>query len=194
MSARWADTPETFRNFLRWLDEGTDSGGESYVEMRRRLVAYFQRKRCLAADDLADETLHRVARRLEQHGTITDTPPAKYCYITAKFIFLEDLRERAAVRSRLADRPADAVSAGQLPGEAASKEMLLNCLDECLTQLAASERELILDYYRGERASKIERRRQLAQRLAITANALGLRASRIRDKLESCVKRCAERR
>ena len=41
---------------LEWLDEGTDSGGERFLEMRRRLVSYFDRKNCLEADDLADET------------------------------------------------------------------------------------------------------------------------------------------
>ena len=29
--------------------------------MRRRLVAYFDRKNCIAPDDLADETMSRVA-------------------------------------------------------------------------------------------------------------------------------------
>jgi hypothetical protein len=54
------------RALLAWLDDGVDSGGQSYLEMRRRLVRYFQRKRCLAPDDLADETLKRVARRLAE--------------------------------------------------------------------------------------------------------------------------------
>jgi len=70
-------TPEEFQRFLSWLDEGVDSGGERYVEMRRRLVSYFGRKRCLSPDDLADETLTRVARKLEEQGSITDSPPAR---------------------------------------------------------------------------------------------------------------------
>jgi hypothetical protein len=35
-------TPEEFQRFLSWLDEGADSGGERYVEMRRRLVSAFK--------------------------------------------------------------------------------------------------------------------------------------------------------
>jgi hypothetical protein len=54
--------------------------------MRRRLVQYFDRKNCLRPDELADETLNRVARRLEEKGGITDTPPARYCYILARFV------------------------------------------------------------------------------------------------------------
>jgi hypothetical protein len=53
-------------------------------------------------------------------------------------------------------------------------------------------RELILDYYRGEQRAKIERRSELATRLGLTMNALGIRACRIRSKLETCVRTCAK--
>src|SRR5256885_3449554 len=89
------ESPTAFRQFLSWLDQGDDSGGERYVEMRRRLVGYFARKRCASPDELADETLTRVAKRLEEQGTITDVAPARYCYIVARFVFLEYLRSAA---------------------------------------------------------------------------------------------------
>ena len=60
--------------------------------MRRRLSAYFDRKNCHAPDDL-DETLNRIARRLEEEGSLVEGPPARYCYIVAKFVFLEFTRE-----------------------------------------------------------------------------------------------------
>ena len=87
-------TPKAFDALLNWLDEGTDSSGEVYLEMRRRLVAYFDRKNCAAPEELADETLNRVARRLEEEGNITSDTPAHYCYIVARFVFLEYLRAR----------------------------------------------------------------------------------------------------
>src|SRR5271156_5139725 len=97
-------SPVAFRQFLHWLDEGADSRGEKYLEMRRRLVAYFDRKNCVAPDDLADETLNRVARRLEEEaGAITGTAPAQYCYITAKFVFLEYLREGSRSQTSLSE-------------------------------------------------------------------------------------------
>ena len=43
---RWTPTTTAFQRLLAWLDEGVDSRGEKYEEMRRRLVAYFERKRC----------------------------------------------------------------------------------------------------------------------------------------------------
>jgi DNA-directed RNA polymerase specialized sigma24 family protein len=158
--------------------------------MRRRLVTFFDRKRCLSPDDLADETLNRVARRLAEEGAITDSAPARYCYIVAKFVFLEYLRG--------ADRRQESFAAlkgpyqsGSLPdATAAEHEKRLECLERCLHQLASPDRELILEYYRGEQRGKIERRRGLAARLQLTANALSIRACRIRDKLEGCVSAC----
>ena len=186
----WIPTRGAFRQFLGWLDEGIDSGGEKYVEMRRRLAAYFDFRNCLSPDELADETLNRVARRLEEEGTISDTPPARYCYIVAKFVFLEYIRrtkrgnvtldERSAVLTSQAAGPAD-------PHDAIRRRQL-DRLESCLQELPTRDRELILEYYRGEQRAKIERRRELAARLGLTMNAVSIRACRIRDKLETCLK------
>jgi DNA-directed RNA polymerase specialized sigma24 family protein len=159
--------------------------------MRRRLVRYFDRKRVRSPDELADETLNRVARRLEEESGIDDTPPARYCYIVARFVLLEYAR-REHGRSTRAD-----VTIAAPPGPdtaAVDREMLLHCLDRCLQKLDADERALILDYYQGEQRTKIEQRRTLAARLKLTPNALSIRACRIRMKLEACVHGCSTRK
>jgi len=174
-----------------WLDEGLDSEGRNYLAMRRRLVVYFERKRCAGADDLADETLNRVARRLEEEGGIVDTPPARYCYITAKFVLLEYLRQADGRHAGPVPRLEPAIDASsRAVVERERREKRLDCLDDCLARLDADERALILEYYCGEQRAKIERRRQLAARLRTTANALTLRACRIRGRLHGCVKAC----
>jgi DNA-directed RNA polymerase specialized sigma24 family protein len=73
------------------------------------------------------------------------------------------------------------------------KEKMLECLDQCAAKLDSTHRGLIFGYYVGEQRVKIENRLSLAQTLGITVNALSIRACRIRDKLESCVKECASR-
>lgn len=180
----WTATPAAFQQFLAWLDDGIDSSGERYVDMRRRLVAYFARKRCAGAEDLADETLNRVARRLEEEGTIVDAPPARYCYIVARFVFLEALRHSAAT-----DHSSRDVVAVQPVIESADAPAL-DCLDRCLAALPERDRALILDYYAVDSSTKAERRRVLASRLNLSANALTIRASRIRSRLEACVSGC----
>ena len=154
--------------------------------MRGRLAAYFARKGCRSPDELADDALNRVARRLYEEGAIVDAAPARYCYIVAKFVFLESLRNP---EHRRVDLPSSELSAAAAVAE--SPDLLLECLERCLGQLPSADRELILEYYRGEHRLKIEHRRAIAVRLAMTPNAVSIRACRIRGKLEQCVTACS---
>ena len=167
---------------VAWLDGGEGGDGRSYVEMHRRLAAYFARKACRPADDLADETLTRVARRLEEEGTIAGVP-AHYCYIVARFVFLEQLRNPGHTVVPLTRDIPDEKKTGE-------DEPELSCLDQCLGALSRADRELILQYYAGPSDGRIATRRQLAVRLQVTANALAIRASRLRDRLRHCVGGC----
>lgn len=193
----WAITSDAFRQLLEWLDEGDDSDGQKYLEMRRRLVAYFDRKNCLAPDELADETLNRVARRIEEAGKIESETPAKFCYITARFVFMEYLRGAAKKNVPLEDvlqKP----QTGQLAAtgfdeEKETREKMLDCLERCTGELETASREIITGYYFGAERVKIENRRALAERLGVSINALSIRACRIRDKLEVCVGKCVGR-
>lgn len=198
MKKDWILNQSAFQQFLKWLDGDTNSGGESYLEIRRRLVFYFDRRNCASPDELADETLNRVARRLEEEGVITDASPAHYCYIVAKYVFLEAVR---APESRglnvdalsLSTQAASPLAVPASPNaEDVAKEKRMNCLEICLRKLQSGEQEMILEYYQGEQRAKIERRSQLAERLGLTMNALTIRACRIRTKLELCVKTCSE--
>jgi len=193
----WTPTQTAFRQFLDWLDEGVASGGEKYLEMRRRLVFYFDRKNCLASDELADETLSRVAQKLEEKGSITGMSPAHYCYVVAKFVFLENLRQAKRGQSGLNELELARLSSGSSlnskdTAAIQSSERLHDCLDSCLAKLSSADRDLILEYYRGEQRAKIERRSQLAARLGLSMNALTIRACRIRYKLEECMKACCD--
>jgi DNA-directed RNA polymerase specialized sigma24 family protein len=185
-------TQFAFGRLLEWLDDGVDSHGERYLEMRRRLVAYFDRRNRPHADDLADETLNRIGRTLEDQGVIKTRPPARYCYVVARFVLLEDFR-RQRRHVRLYDSAGldpSGPRAGDCRDGAALHEHRLNCLDRCLDQLRPDQRELVVDYYRDVRRQKIDRRRQLAARLGITMNALGIRVCRLRDALMECMERC----
>lgn len=185
-----------FHKLLEWLDEDADSYGEKYLEMRRRLEEYFDRKNCPSAADLADDTLNRVARRLEEEGTIVSTAPARYCYTVAKFVFLETLHKGppdsvslAALSDHSRDRALLSVESSESERKEA-EEKQLRCLEQCLQRLEPDDRELISAYYHGEQRAKIENRQRLAERFALTSNALTIRACRIRRKLETCVREC----
>lgn len=187
---QWSLSESAFRGLLSWLDGGLDSNGEKYLETRRRLVQYFDRKNCRAPDELADETLNRVARRLADQGSITDRPPAHYCYIVARFVFLEYHRRPARLDVSLEGLASSRGFAQAASPKDIAVERRSHCLEKCLQSLAPDQRQLILEYYHGDQRAKIENRRNLARRLGLTVNALAIRACRIRDNLENCVRSC----
>lgn len=193
----WALTPDAWRQLLTWLDEGIDSSGERYLEMRRRLVRYFDRRNCLRPDELADETLNRVARRLEEAGSMIGQTPAHNCYIVARFVFHEYLRRVESHEVSLEEVPDErlpflhAIASDKID-EGKAREKLMGCLEHCLQGLGQDNYQLISEYYRGEQKEKIDNRRALAARLGITINALSIRACRIRDRLEECIAKCLE--
>ena len=192
----WVATESSFTALLEWLDQGLDSKGEAYLEVRRRLVTYFDRKNCLNADDLADETLNRVQRRLEEVGSIEAESPAKFCYTVARYIFLEHLRSGRAkeVSDELVDSAASKAAADAFTKEeeARERERAHGCLEKCVSELDTERLELVIGYYYGEQRAKIENRRHLAAKFGLTMNALSIRTFRIRERLEACVRRCLE--
>jgi DNA-directed RNA polymerase specialized sigma24 family protein len=191
----WTLTPGAFQRLLSWLDADAGSDGRNYLEMRQRLVGYFDRKNCSTPDDLADETLNRVARRLVEEEVIESDTPAKYCYIVARFVFLEHLRETQKESVLLGEiqRQSPRPNMSEARDEEEAREKLLACLGQCSAKLEPAQRELITRYYVGKKQVKIENRRALAAELKITVNALSIRACRIRDKLEACVRQCVAR-
>jgi hypothetical protein len=181
-----------FTRLLEWLDDGVDSRGERYLEMRRRLVCYFDRRDRRCADELADETLNRVGRTLANDGAIVTKPQARYCYVVAKFVLLENIRSERS-RLRIHDSRHSVIGWDErgatliAQNAAADHEELVDLLDRHLQELSADQRALIVEYYRDEGGQKIARRRALAERLGISMNALGLRAARIREAVRAAM-------
>jgi DNA-directed RNA polymerase specialized sigma24 family protein len=165
------------------------------LEMRRRLVAYFDRRNRPAPDALADETLNRIGRTLEKSGAILTRPPARYCYVIARYVLLEDLR-RERLHVPFDDvRGANGVDLGRTAtaDAASAEERRFECLDRCLLKLKPEQRHLIVDYYSEAQRQRIDGRRDLAARLGISMNALGIRVCRIRGALETCVDACCKK-
>lgn len=190
----WVLTHSAFNRLLGWI--GEDDGGQKYEEIRRKLISYFDRRGCLSPDDLADETLDRVARRLEEEGSITNIEPARFCFIKAREVLLEYWRKPERGQLELDDPKARTPAtrntrADGSPGfQWEEKEKGLECLEQCLQQLEPDDQALIIRYYYGEKRIKIENHRKMACQLGISDKALGLRALRIRKKLEVCVNQC----
>ncbi|HYR85062.1 MAG TPA: hypothetical protein VE422_13350 [Terriglobia bacterium] len=178
---------EVFDRFLLRLDSDRERAGERYEIIRRKLVKFFEWRDCPFPEDHADEVLRRTIDKFASDGEIRD--PSTYCYGVARMILLEVRKSRAqeqtAINSLLTPPPHEEPDPQQ--------ERALGCLNECLKRLPGEELRLILAYYEQERGAKVERRKQLAQELAIPLNTLRIRAHRMRERLEQCVQGCLRR-
>jgi DNA-directed RNA polymerase specialized sigma24 family protein len=176
-------TQEGFKILLGWLDANDESAGEKYEKIRQRLIRIFVGRGCYEAEILADQTIDRVIAKVPQISTGYVGDPAAYFYGVAQKIHLEWLRSQKRQR----ETPFIDLAA---PCEDEGDEF--SCLETCLDKLPTESREMILEYYRGEKRVKIDRRKELARQRGISVGALQIKASRIRTRLSSCVNDCVK--
>jgi DNA-directed RNA polymerase specialized sigma24 family protein len=170
-------TPERFERLLAWLNDDRERAGQKYEEIRVQLIKIFVSRGCSSAEELADETIDRVARKISRISGDYSGDPALYFYGVARMIYLEYLRSRP---TPVELAPVDFVE---------NDEREFDCLQQCVKRLTPKNRELILAYY-GNEGQHVDQRRVLADRLGLEPNALWVRAHRIRQRLRDCVNRC----
>jgi DNA-directed RNA polymerase specialized sigma24 family protein len=183
-------TAEALSRLLAGLHDDRERAGEAYEALRRTLVKFFDWRGATHPDECADETLDRLARKLDEGATIDD--PGRFARGIARLVLLErwrrpDARLRPADDSRLAQVPAP------VPPEPPEAQPRDGCFERCLGELPEEGRRLILGYYAHSGRVRIEARKRLADSMRLTENALRSRAQRIRDRLERCTARCLER-
>src|ERR1035438_9433104 len=67
---KWELNREALARLLEALDADQDTAGEKYIALRTSLTDLFAWQRCDSPDNLADETLNRVARKLSENQVI----------------------------------------------------------------------------------------------------------------------------
>jgi RNA polymerase sigma factor (sigma-70 family) len=183
-----------FERLLARLHPDRERAGHEYEAIRSKLVMFFEWRGWTAADELADETIDRVSRRLGQGEQIQGRDPFLYFHGVAKNVLREAWQtarqqKRRRYTTGVLHRPADG-----RPGdaddveEAHEFEKRLQCLERCLEHLEVEDRTLIQRYYRGQGGARIETRRLIAKELGIPLNALRIRIHRIRARLAGCVR------
>ena len=175
-----ADTPEPFDALLAWLNPDRELAAQKYETIRAGLIRIFAAKGFSDAEDLADETITRVTRRLPEIRDDYEGEPARYFHGVARHLVLETYRRKEIT--------IEVSPVAWLPATHRSDEY--DCLMRCLQFLAREKRELILDYYVYEGHNKIEHHKIMAHELSISTGALRGRAHHIRAALEQCVLEC----
>jgi len=178
MKKNWVLSQEFFDALLDWLDPDRELAGKKYEDIRRRLIKILASRGCYDAEDLADETINRVASKAAEVRSSYQGDPALYFYGVGNRVYQEQSRKKP-------EAPPPPV-----PPDAATLEKQSRCLESCLAKLSQENRTLVLQYYWYEKTARINGRKRLAKELGIASNALRLRAHRIRAQLLKCVERC----
>lgn len=189
----WTLTQEALERLLASLDVDRERAGEQYENLRRKLIEFFEARGSSSPADHADETINRVARRLEEGESVQDL--SAYSYGVARLLLKETLRGRGKepIALDLAPAPTVATDNEEQEQRRQEEELRLKCFEVCLSKLPTAHRILIVGYYREEQGVKIEQRKRQAEELNMSLNALRLRACRIRGELSNCINSCLER-
>lgn len=181
MGHNWTLTQESFDALLTWLSPDREQAGRKYEEIRQRLIKIFTCRGCATPEDLADESINRVIRRLKDIREQYTGDKALYFFGVAHKVFLESIKHP----------PTPAVVPPRESSEEVEREYM--CLEHCVNSLHRQNRELVIRYYQKEKRAKIDDRKQLAEQLGIALNALRIRAHRIRAGLQRCMQDCLAR-
>lgn len=169
---------EDFDRLLAWLDDDRERAGAAYEKIRWRLITIFAARSCPIPEELADETIDRVARRVAD---------IEATYVGDKLLYFLGVANN--VHHEYLKRPTIKETAPVVE-DVDEKEQTHHCLENCINSLPEDSGHLIRRYYAADRQAKIDLRKQLADELDISVNTLRARALRIREKLQACIEKC----
>src|SRR5262249_32830399 len=130
---------------------------------------------------------NRCAKKVVEGEVIRDV--ATYCVGIARMLLLEINRGRAREARSLEEVPEPRT----LPPEPLiNLDQGVDCRQRCLGERAPENRELILNYYRGDKGEKIKNRKGLKELFAVPASTLRMRALRLRERLQMCAEKCMQ--
>jgi DNA-directed RNA polymerase specialized sigma24 family protein len=187
----WEPPPEAWEKFLNLLDEAPDKAGDKYEEIRARLITFFECRRCLAVERLADISINRVIKRYFEGEIIAAL--MGYVFGVAKIVYFEYLAEQRnekLVRDEFT-RAGEGVVEPDLGDD--EPDVVQRCFDGCMAKLEPDDRAFIKRYYEESRRKKIKNRKSMAEELNISRNAVVLRAFHVRQRLKRCVDKCLKK-
>ena len=185
---KWSLTAAALDKLLNCFSPNRDEAGIQYELARRKVVRFFEWRCIAAAEEYADETMNRVARRIDEGQNIDKL--MAYILGVARMIHLEAIKDRDRVPIALDDAPAGLAQKAPVMVDPDVRQI---CFDRCLDELGMENRNLILGYYEGEGRVKIIHRQELADKLEIPLNALRIRVHRTKRTLETCIAECMQR-
>ena len=153
--------------------------------LRERLIFFFSRRMLLLPEDLADEVLNRLARRLEEGEAIANIKG--YALGIARHVLQEQRaksdRERAASEEFHRNVSHEPLTIDE------DEEIRLERMRRCLERLPRSDQEMLSEYYVAEGSGKIPARRRLATTSGMSHASLRKRVFVLRAMVRRCMQR-----
>jgi RNA polymerase sigma factor (sigma-70 family) len=194
----WTLTREGFYEILRRLDADLERACEKYEELRRKLIRHFEFHGGWPPEDLADETINRVGKKVVDKVAIQNIET--YSMGVARHIVQEYWRSNETKAVPIEDLETDPPSGALNPEEVILQDetrrrekIRLECMGQCLDELPPDELNLMRQYQTGEKSERIKNRERLAQKLGITQLALRQRVHQIRARLRKRLERRLKR-
>src|SRR5215468_5171263 len=130
-------TAASFESLLAHLGPDREIAGRAYIELRRALFMFFAARGVVSPDEMTDETINRVARRLSEGKRIMTESPANYFYGVARNVWRESLVRGNTLIPLSEGAPAGAAQATPydlLLGdrERIETEIRHECLEKCM--------------------------------------------------------------
>jgi DNA-directed RNA polymerase specialized sigma24 family protein len=179
MTKREPPNKEAFDKLLRWLGPDLDKAAKKYQAIHLRIVRIFAAKGCGDPEDLADQSFNVATLKIDWLLESYVGDPSLYIHGIAKKIFLE-------LKPRPIPEPPPAPDPIEL-------ERRSTCLDQCLDRLTTpAEKRLVLRYHENNKQVRIRTRRQLAEELGLSMNALRIKVCYIHARLRPCIRECLQ--
>ncbi len=176
----WELSEEGLIRLLARLNPDSALAGEEYEKLRTRLIYFFERKGCRIPDELGDETINRMARKIEEGLEIKDV--FKFSFGVARLVLLEHWDDSKREWERLDDRFSSPLIDQEFD------DHRLDCMKKCLQGISPEERNLIVQNCTLNKNG----REKAALGMGLTINAYRLRVFRIRARLNRCYEKCVK--
>ena len=178
----WSLTTASFELLLKQLDADREEAAQKYLALYFKLNRFFEWRGCANPDWLADETMTRIARRIEQGITITNFQG--FMFVVARKVAIESVKEREKEQKMLTSLSPQVED----HDDRIYADELLARLDAGLLKLPPNGRRLLIAYHAAGDDKNMKIRRELAQREGISLNALRVRVHRLKITLEAYMK------
>lgn len=183
-------TEDNFNSLLNWLSPDREEAGSEYEKIRNGLVKFFKSRGCDNPEILADDTITRVASKLNQYDLAKKPPKLAFFHGFARNVFLEYLYKLKQIEF---NEQKSSLSLDDLRKNT-TENLDFECLDKCLSKLKKADHDFIIGYYTDEKIEKIENRKKIAKNCKLSLRGAHVKAFRIRNLLKECILSCFERK